>query len=304
MLKEVKLKLMASNQEMISAWMPFQDLRFALCTRKDENTVVQQTDITICREILVHSAKTAFIDSASGPYVRTGTDLSKSDKTIMMWFSKRNIRAPKDMIKDKGLLERMFRNSLKILNFFESIANFEKTVLYNAKSDLSDDHLFYVFEGDRQWMNVPYLLSLYGLLIRLGRFQELKDFKTHEEFLINCKRLTEEFVDLRLAHNSSSEAGIRYREKFHSYPDGIIEDLLHVHEVGDKIKMLLENREKLFGDVKRKDLYRVTDEADGITRFCKGYINSDPLLSKLTKRFTELCKENNLKFDKKSPITL
>jgi hypothetical protein len=79
---------------------------------------------------------------------------------------------------DRDIVRKDMLRSLKILHHFEDLAGWTKSNVY-VVGDYSE---FYLFRGDPKWQRSPYTLSLYLLLIRLGRFDEFDRFNTHVGF--------------------------------------------------------------------------------------------------------------------------
>ena len=72
------------------------------------------------------------------------------------------------------------KNSLKIINIIEKSQGWSLSRLLKAsnKSLLEAHCNVYIFTGSVKWLQAPQLLSLYLLIVRLGRFKsEFKGFK-------------------------------------------------------------------------------------------------------------------------------
>lgn len=299
-MEELYIRLIDTEAEVISGWTPFRDLRFALCSRPSKEILQQDSNFTVCREIIVSAAKAIFLRSG-GPYIR-GASKATIDKTRVAVFVKQRLLDAKTKIEIKGQFEKALINAKKMLNFFEKIGNLEQTDIYRTRHRLSEGHLIYVFEGDKEWVNVPYLLSLYCLLIRCGRFIELGNFQSCDQFAEKCDALATDLMKLRMAaRRGDREQELKLVKKYHGFPDGMIDDVGHLFEVADKIEILMKNREYLFGSIDTKTLYSFTTDIDGITRFCSGRVRSYKETDALTKKFSKLCKENGIKCDKPFP---
>lgn len=153
---------------------------FAMCSSDNQ----QITEFHECRECIVHELIMCHINSL---YSRSDIDINKTRLLVG--------RMPENG--DDGLVEKEILRGLKIVHHFEEIAGWPKSRIYRTHKS----KFVYLFRGHKNWQRSPYSISLYLLLIRLGRHEEFQEFKTHTQFsrawgVVYQKRLVDTFLGL------------------------------------------------------------------------------------------------------------
>jgi len=144
-------------------------------------------------------------------------------------------------------------------------------------------------EGSAEWQRAPALLSLYILLIRCGRFPELGNFTTFEEFMKKCEFVIEDF--------DKHTEGMMYHGKMSypsAFPTGSTEDIRYLRLIANKLPILMKDRKKLFSKTKAKEHFKNCSCADGISNLCYGNIND----GELSDRFVEVCDSYEIEANK------
>lgn len=288
---EVKLILFKRDVEYISEWNQSKHPRLAMCAHIEDDVFHQATSFTSCREVLTNSFG-AITTKIATPYNITFSG-NALDKNRVMIFFKRT--ASNTTI---NRLESALENAKEILNFFEKIGNLELSKVYRTNHVLANHYLIYMFEGDKEWARTPFMLSLYALIMRSGRFMEIGGFRTCEQFIKKCIALKDLYLELRYATPNDKEKYNEYVKRFCGFPAGEAEDIFHLFHVADKIELLMKNKERLFGSVTQEEIYNASGDIDGITNFCKGDVRSHRLTNKISSDFLKLCTEHNLEWNK------
>lgn len=174
-----------------------------------------------CRDFLpdaVRSQITGKVCSIYGfvfdPKNNPNIDLDK----IRMLVSKGSLNALKVQ-----KFRRKIKSSLKLLNHFEDIAKVPKTKVVRANSSGQKKYkAVFLFSGPPMWLSSPFLVSMYTFLIRLGD-KELK-FTDNSELEKGFKALVDQQNAGKLNDN----------------------DACYLTNSWDKLKLIIENRSKLF----------------------------------------------------------
>jgi hypothetical protein len=147
------------------------------------------------------------------------------------------------------------KQSLKIINHYESIAGWKKSKLIRVDDKTKPNT--WLFLGPKEWLKSPFLVSMYTFLIRLGdKHGAISNFKTTEE-LIKC------FSTI----GKSQEA----------YGDN---DVVYIRECFNKMHHIVKEANSLFlkdGSVKEDPIYSDTKVSlnsfhnnCGIYNLCRG----------------------------------
>jgi len=150
---------------------------FAACSEIQKGKVKQLFSFHTCREGYVGSV----MDLINGDNNR-GKDYSTRKTTIMIWQHPGNDDRDKlpNFAEGKPLKEHTLialNTGIKLANRFADEGGWLKSKLYRVELPKSTRSIVYVIEGSRWWSTAPQTLSLYLLLIRLGRRPELRKIK-------------------------------------------------------------------------------------------------------------------------------
>lgn len=156
---------------------------FALCDKKC-NAV---TDFHLCREELIGELSECWI------YKGSSIDFKKTRLMV--------VRAPSRFYSKRRIAGDV-RTGLLLVRSLERAAGWKRSVLYKAELEGYDMSGLeaYVFVGDQRWQRSPSALSLYTLLIRLGRSLEFRKVRGEASFQRVCKSLINK-------HNVDSNTG-------------------------------------------------------------------------------------------------
>lgn len=246
----------------------FYGYQFALYI-KESNRYVQLTSFDSCRENLIDN----FIEFYEGsPYKPKLLDVRHTRLLVgnkESWLNR-----------DSGnnIQEDILRG-LKIVHHFEKIAKWPLCRIYRVIGECLGEHeKVYAFKASRRWQRSPYMLSLFVLLIRLGRMHEFDKFRTHLDFIRICKKLSKK----KILNNADCSMSSSY------YDLKYIKPTLYL-----KLRILMKHFPSIFGKRSaRRHFLMARDEegyyiGDGISEFCKGYGED----KRLIQQFEEICRK-------------
>lgn len=181
-------------------------MKFSFISREGEE-FVQCHDWIACRDFLHDAIRGMLTRQPSSIY---GFSYSH-DKNPPL-----DLKHTRLLVSQKGLkcgdeFEEKLFNALKLVNHYEFLVGIELTKITKIISDLNKNYK-YIWEvkGPKFWMNTPYLISMYTLLLRLG-YKNIK--------FDNKKELKEEFK--RITKNPDDN-NTRYLKKIYSKLEPII----------------------------------------------------------------------------------
>jgi len=238
-----------------------------------------------------HSCRECFIGDMAGAYL--GQPYSPSlfqfntNKTEVVvhqhisWLKSllsKEADAGEKMAKEAHLA--MFRG-LRLIHHFEKLASWPRTKLYEVEAEEAEEEdIIYLFSGDKRWQRTPYTISLYTLLIRLGRWKEFENVKSHIDFTRACEKIYKLHGKVpfeKIYSLENKEYDIEYLDS----------------NFRKRVGLLMKNFEKIFQKVPAKTYFTKFDceefefDGEGITDFCGMYAGYD----NLRKRFQVLCRE-------------
>lgn len=225
-------------------------LNMAFCSPNFEQTTV----FDFCRENVINKV---FSFYGRKKVYSKGNNIS-TRKMKLLVAKRTSAMNPKRFVNDTN--ECMF-NGLRLINHFEKIAKWRPTKLYAVDSDCLDrSHgvVAYLFVGSGKWMRSPHMVSLYMLLIRLGKRKEWVQLKSRNSFF------------------EISEGLIKLFRKSWTYSSIFYDVTTHLNVTYKKIPVIMENFDKLF--YKRSARHSFTKAitltklqyGEGITRLCSG----------------------------------
>lgn len=161
-----------------------------------------------CRELMCGLVKDATINGGVYTSERMKQKIRELDRTrIAVFFHNPPRQSPSAKKRDRRMILSWVKRSLALLNFCEKICGFKRTRLYNVnREEVAENRHYFIFEGDYGWMKAMPLLSLYMLIIRAGRFQELSGpFESFQDVQDSLEKLAKEFKGIEKASLISNE---------------------------------------------------------------------------------------------------
>ena len=153
-------------------------------------TVTQSSNLHTCRETFASDIRRNFEDDMKAEenpanFVKTGCR-----KLRFMFVIRHEMGSGIGYFLSQSKTDNAWmKRAVKALNIFEDHMHWAKTKIYPIKNDFMDDRMCraYMVDGPSKWMKASALLSLYLLIIRSSKVEEIyKDFKS----LKDCKKLT------------------------------------------------------------------------------------------------------------------
>lgn len=205
---------------------------FAVCSEIENGNCEQLSQIFTCREGLIGAFRSLLYENKK---------LSNKKISIMLWINSGNETHMKHFgapIPYDKWVDSSVKASLKAVNCFEKRNKWLRTKAYRVNHEYGKSQRVYVFQGSRWWMTSSYLLSLFLLLLRLGRGPEMK----------------------KVASNASTATIV---ETIKDIAKSGKNDYLRVGAV-DKWVVFLDNRRKIFKGRKTfVDNFKATDDVNG-----------------------------------------
>jgi hypothetical protein len=187
--KSVQLKPLAADKSLANS---YENSRFswAACSDIKNGTIEQLTSVAGCREGFINLYK----------YLVENGDkkLCKRKTSLMVWLNKGGQRSPTNPVDGKGArldvtyevwMEKCMLTGLLLLNHFEKRSKWLNTKMYKVDHKLNDQIIYY-FNGSRWWQFAPHSISLFCLLIRLGKFPALQSLRRNASNDTIIKALT------------------------------------------------------------------------------------------------------------------
>jgi len=280
-----KIKIRFSDPQDMRGARSFVRPYMALCGREEDGSLFQLHGWAHCRESIIGYARAKYVNT---PYNARCTMLA-TDRTRVMLYAKQTTDSAALLSKKRLAFENALKNAVKILNFFEKEGGLKLSVLYQIEHTLAKSNLAYLIEGSAEWQRAPALLSLYLLLIRCGRFPELGNFTTFDEFIERCTFVIKDF-DTNTA-NLSAYQKANYPCAF---PTGDPADTDYLRLIANKLLVIMKNRKELFSKTPAKKFYENCSNVDGIYKLCRGSISN----KELAENFVELCDAYEIEADK------
>lgn len=107
--------------------------------------------------------------------------------------------------------KKVIENGRNILHIMEDAAGWPRTTFYEmipvAKRKYPSTTAIMAV-GSKRWIKTPYSLSLFILLIRSGRMEELQDVENYEDLVSRCIRIKKKHEDVNRREFSSDRARI------------------------------------------------------------------------------------------------
>ena len=231
---------------------------FSACSEIKNNATEQLFEFHGCRETYIERIMSHFSGKT------TINKLSTRKTTLMVWTSQGKNGA--DVVPNgcKGphsswILESM-KAGLRLVNHFERENKWLKSKLYKAQLPEKSKSHVYIMEGSRWWLTSTHILSLYMLLIRLGKRGEVQEIRKNAT--------TEEIINVIQAFKTGTD----YTNVVHAW----------------KWPILLNNRRAIYKGRRTfsENFSETSSSLEGIKRLTTG----DAEDKVVRNRFAEFCK--------------
>lgn len=174
--------------------------RFAFAGKPSDKEVSEQCHIWVkCRDFLPDAVRATIINEKFSIY---GFIFDPSTNPKIDLHTMRMLVYKPDMHYDKEVVLEQFEDKmlagLILLNYYEKMMGIELSTLCRTKTDYKKTPV-YLFIGAPEWMESPFLVSLYTFLIRLGD-KQIK-FK-HKDDLIKKYEIFIKKYDLGELHDN------------------------------------------------------------------------------------------------------
>jgi len=241
---------------------------FSLCCINKNKELYQISTETFCREYIIDYFSSRYSHSTD-PY----SDFEKIDTNrTRLLFSYPLAKKSSDVTaKKKKWARESAKRALRIIRFFERSAGIkERTSIneveyINAVNENCGGSMFFITSGPKIWQRSPALISLYALLLRLGRYEELTTFRSYTELR---KKLNAIGPEMNKNCND-------------------IQVMLHIMKT---LRVIMKNIEKIFTETP-KDAFTIHVDS-GILVLCEGYSNNHGLASRYKKAVNDFRKRN------------
>lgn len=195
----------------------------------------------LCRDFLHDAARCVLQKNSCQIYgfrYAHGENPPVDMKKMRMMVTKKNMKK----VDENTFLERM-KHGLKIVQHYETIADWTKSKLVRIKDDKYPN--VWLFVGPSGWMKSPFLISMYTFLIRLGdKYETISKFNTTEELV----QKLEEISKLKKKDGDN--------------------DITYIKQCFDKMHLIMEQVDNLFlsnGTAKQDPIY--TSDEIGLDSF-------------------------------------
>jgi hypothetical protein len=220
---------------------------------------------------------------------------SSSDKGTLRYMDRRKFRVLVHVYSSEKKTLDDFEGDIKtakrIVNIFEKYLGWSLTTVREAKDKEgfygksstkmkgNNRALGYVFVASSKWMRSPQLISLYLLLIRLGRLKDyLKDFKAFSDL--------HKVVEKIKGKDSNSAYADRIRRELGDYQTG--NDASYLCRMHEKLPLILDNVKEVFFKSTRAKNFRENAWNWGITSL----LNSDRASKDIISRWKDIEKKH------------
>lgn len=272
-MKTIKLETSKDSGIINQPYTTNEKVSFSTCTEIKDGSARMLTCFVYCREGVIGHFSRFFSEKFDNEYrsdyndgkLYDHEDMPKSKTSMAAHFS--TGKKVRRRIKE---LDSYVERSVNLLNHYERRNKWGLSEVYKTKHDAGKADCIYLFKSSKWWMTSPHTLSLYMLLIRMGKnkiFDKVDKSTSNSELLSILKGANDEVHD---SHRFS----------------------------GDRPKawnLFLDNRKEIYGKREQKNIFTFSQDSytvriDGISSLCSG--NSQD--RRVKEKFKELCKESNL----------
>ncbi|MCK4827167.1 hypothetical protein KA005_66160 [bacterium] len=272
-MKTIKLETSKTSGIINQPYSTVEKISFSICTEIKDRSARMLTSFAYCREGVIGHFSRFFSEQFDREYERdyndgklySHEDMPKNRTSMAVHFNtgKRVRRRIKE-------LDSYMERSINLLNHYEKRNKWTLSEIYKAKHDAGKKDLIYLFKSSKWWMTAPHTLSLYMLLIRLGRnelFDKVEKSTSNSELLSIFRKANNKVYDSHRFTGNRPKAW----------------------------NLFLDNRKEIYGKREQKGIFNFSSDSytvriDGISALCSG--NSQD--RRVKEKFKELCKENNL----------
>lgn len=170
----------------------YENARFCFAGASDikSGRIEQLSTVAGCREGFISNYRQLVEGDNKG--------LCKRKTSLIVWIHKSNHRYPTDPKGTNGArlpetydvwMEKCMKTGLLLINHFEKRNKWLSTKLYKVNHKLNNQ-IIYCFQGSRWWQFAPHSMSLYALLIRLGKQTPLHSLRRNATNTTIIKALT------------------------------------------------------------------------------------------------------------------
>ena len=159
------------------------NISFALAVPTDKNKIMLTTPVNSCREELIHDVWNEIVKKGKMQELKkthivmfaSSAGIEPDEKGNCGPFKVPNEGEGRYSLSYDEWLRQVAKAGLKIVNHFEKRNKWLQSKAYKVilPRARSTKHAYY-FIGSRWWIYSPHSLSLYLLLIRLGRFEKIR----------------------------------------------------------------------------------------------------------------------------------
>lgn len=187
-----------------------------------------------------------------------------------------------------------FESSVNLVNFFERQAGFNLTKAHNVKlvgGPVGLKAYGRLFIGPKEWIQSPYMLSIYVMLLRLGKFRQFGNIRNYRQF---CNRAHELVETMKKFVKRGTKS---YEKDLFFWPRCASHDAFHLYHTARLIMPFIKNLDKLFKNRTRESIFTKCEVySDGFSALCLGKTHD----SDLNHKFFELCKQKKIKIKDRS----
>jgi len=247
----VKLTLHQNTREHMEKTDPYAStqFRFSPCSKIVKGATEQLTTLIGCREGYIGSIRRHY----NGELLMPGYS---TEKTTLLAYANPGSSTKQYEAWSKNTIAA----SLALVNHFEREYGWYLSKAFKAKLDVKSKGIVYIFQGSRWWSTAPMTVSLYLLLIRLGRRADVQALGNKFSTDVLVKTL------IKNADKQSMTDGY-YLKNVEKWP------------------VLLKNRAKIFKSRKFETNFNSAGSSDGIFRLTRDETGD----SVVQKRFNDLC---------------
>ena len=149
---------------------------FAPASSPKKGVITQIKVLSGCREGFMSRYRDAILDDNSAYRKKT---------SVIVWINKGKTEYAKLPSGGAGpdtheaWMEKSCRAGLHLINHFEKRNKWLLTKLYRVDHTIGKKHIIYYFQGSRWWQFAPHSMSLFMLLIRLGKREDIQNLRAN-----------------------------------------------------------------------------------------------------------------------------
>lgn len=293
-MKTIKIEPRVGDPSIKKHRTPFSGIKFAWCSKSHQGSKFHN-----CRETFVYCMKKKIKPDIYDYNIEEDINI---DKLRILVYMKKKLRTKKEAGEYNDQADGFMENALKAIHFFERYAGWKPTSeVYKVDMGLSFKCYTYMFEADSKWIKNPYMISLFTLLIRCGKFSEIGNIRNYAHFAKISKML------LHGKRKAIKERAERRRKKLHhpkeetsrflKWPCPDNTDTEYLYYVACKLDIILNNYDDLLGSKKIKAMFNYSAISEGIVSLCRDL----SVIRKVRIQLRELCIAKNIPLKTRIP---